>query len=169
MKFDESTRELKLRVHIEDNVLNQRQKKGKTEDRPKSKNRAKMASLLKFYNPLTFTRFSPFSVSQAILRRTHHNSHCSFFNSARNFTCLTASPSSSQHLIREQNHKEIGGVRHERTSLELWLHNTMSRKRELFKPKVEGKVGMYVCGVTAYDLSHIGHARVYVTFDVLYR
>lgn len=45
----------------------------------------------------------------------------------------------------------------------------MSRKRELFKPKAEGKVGMYVCGVTAYDLSHIGHARVYVTFDVLYR
>jgi cysteinyl-tRNA synthetase len=52
---------------------------------------------------------------------------------------------------------------------ELWLHNTMSRKKELFKPKVEGKVGMYVCGVTAYDLSHIGHARVYVTFDVLLR
>lgn len=52
---------------------------------------------------------------------------------------------------------------------ELWLHNTMSRKKELFKPKVEGKVGMYVCGVTAYDLSHIGHARVYVTFDVLFR
>lgn len=45
----------------------------------------------------------------------------------------------------------------------------MSRKKELFKPKVEGKVGMYVCGVTAYDLSHIGHARVYVTFDVLLR
>lgn len=45
----------------------------------------------------------------------------------------------------------------------------MSRKRELVKPKVEGKVGMYVCGVTPYDLSHIGHARVYVTFDVLYR
>ncbi|XP_010414173.1 PREDICTED: cysteine--tRNA ligase, chloroplastic/mitochondrial-like isoform X2 [Camelina sativa] len=52
---------------------------------------------------------------------------------------------------------------------ELWLHNTMSRKKELFKPKVDGKVGMYVCGVTAYDLSHIGHARVYVTFDVLLR
>ncbi|MBA0664320.1 hypothetical protein Goklo_004351, partial [Gossypium klotzschianum] len=54
-------------------------------------------------------------------------------------------------------------------SSELWLHNTMSKKKELFRPKVEGKVGMYVCGVTAYDLSHIGHARVYVTFDVLYR
>ncbi|KAI7733404.1 hypothetical protein M8C21_021343 [Ambrosia artemisiifolia] len=36
----------------------------------------------------------------------------------------------------------------------------MSKEKELFKPKVEGKVGMYVCGVTAYDLSHIGHARI---------
>ncbi|GER35322.1 cysteine--tRNA ligase [Striga asiatica] len=52
---------------------------------------------------------------------------------------------------------------------ELWLYNTMSRQKELFKPKFEGKVGMYVCGVTAYDFSHIGHARVYVAFDVLYR
>ncbi|CAL1388042.1 unnamed protein product [Linum trigynum] len=52
---------------------------------------------------------------------------------------------------------------------ELWLHNTMTKKKELFKSKLESKVGMYVCGVTAYDLSHIGHARVYVTFDVLYR
>lgn len=49
------------------------------------------------------------------------------------------------------------------------MYNTMGRKKEVFRPKVEGKVGMYVCGVTAYDLSHIGHARVYVTFDVLYR
>lgn len=45
----------------------------------------------------------------------------------------------------------------------------MSKKKEVFKPKVESKVGMYVCGVTAYDLSHIGHARVYVNFDLLYR
>lgn len=52
---------------------------------------------------------------------------------------------------------------------QLWLHNTMSKQKELFIPKVPGKVGMYVCGVTAYDLSHIGHARVYVSFDVLYR
>lgn len=52
---------------------------------------------------------------------------------------------------------------------ELWLYNTMSKQKELFRPKVAGKVGMYVCGVTAYDLSHIGHARVYVCFDVLYR
>jgi hypothetical protein len=32
-----------------------------------------------------------------------------------------------------------------------------------------GEVGMYVCGVTPYDDSHIGHARAYVAFDVLYR
>lgn len=52
---------------------------------------------------------------------------------------------------------------------ELWLYNTMSKQKELFKPKIPGQVGMYVCGVTAYDLSHIGHARVYVSVDVLFR
>ncbi len=51
----------------------------------------------------------------------------------------------------------------------LRLHNTMTRQKEVFKPKVEGKVSMYVCGVTAYDYSHIGHARVYVWSDCLYR
>ncbi|XP_058723227.1 cysteine--tRNA ligase, chloroplastic/mitochondrial-like [Vicia villosa] len=45
----------------------------------------------------------------------------------------------------------------------------MSKKKELFKPKIESKVGMYVYGVTVYDLSHIGHAPVYVNFDLLYR
>ncbi|KAL9231860.1 hypothetical protein vseg_007026 [Gypsophila vaccaria] len=52
---------------------------------------------------------------------------------------------------------------------DIYLYNTMSRKREVFKPKNEGKVGMYVCGITAYDFSHIGHARAYVTFDLLLR
>ena len=50
------------------------------------------------------------------------------------------------------------------------LHNSMSRKKEPFVPRRDdGKVSMYVCGVTVYDYSHIGHARVYVAFDVLYR
>lgn len=53
--------------------------------------------------------------------------------------------------------------------LDFQLFNTMTKQKEVFKPKDPGKVGMYVCGVTAYDLSHIGHARVYVAFDVLYR
>ncbi|KAM0941093.1 putative cysteine--tRNA ligase [Dioscorea sansibarensis] len=52
---------------------------------------------------------------------------------------------------------------------ELQIFNTMSKKKELFKPRVEGEVGMYVCGVTPYDFSHIGHARAYVAFDVLHR
>lgn len=51
----------------------------------------------------------------------------------------------------------------------LSIYNTMSRTKETFEPQVEGKVSMYVCGVTVYDLSHIGHARVYVAFDAVYR
>lgn len=51
----------------------------------------------------------------------------------------------------------------------LRLYNSMSQEKEIFKPKEQGKVGMYVCGVTAYDLSHLGHARAAVAFDVLYR
>ena len=51
----------------------------------------------------------------------------------------------------------------------LHLHNTLSGHLEEFVPLVPGKVGMYVCGVTVYDRSHIGHARALVTFDILYR
>ncbi|XP_042464995.1 cysteine--tRNA ligase, chloroplastic/mitochondrial-like [Zingiber officinale] len=51
----------------------------------------------------------------------------------------------------------------------LVLFNSMSKQKEVFKPLVEGQVSMYVCGVTPYDYSHIGHARAYVAFDVLYR
>jgi cysteinyl-tRNA synthetase len=51
----------------------------------------------------------------------------------------------------------------------LRMHNTLSGRLEEFHPIVPGKVGMYVCGVTVYDLSHIGHARALVTFDVVCR
>ena len=47
--------------------------------------------------------------------------------------------------------------------------NTLSGKKELFKPLKAGHVSLYVCGITPYDYAHIGHGRVYVTFDVLYR
>ncbi|EEF29017.1 cysteinyl-tRNA synthetase, putative [Ricinus communis] len=53
--------------------------------------------------------------------------------------------------------------------VEFKLYNTMNRQLEAFKPHVPGKVGMYVCGVTAYAFSHIGHARAAVIFDVLFR
>ncbi|KAL2546162.1 Cysteinyl-tRNA synthetase [Forsythia ovata] len=52
---------------------------------------------------------------------------------------------------------------------EFQLYNSMTKQKEVFRPRVEGKVGMYICGVTSYDFSHIGHARAYVAFDVLYR
>jgi len=52
---------------------------------------------------------------------------------------------------------------------QLELFNSMTKTKEPFQPLVEGKVAMYVCGVTPYDFSHIGHARAYVAFDVLYR
>ncbi|KAK8966501.1 hypothetical protein KSP40_PGU014401 [Platanthera guangdongensis] len=51
----------------------------------------------------------------------------------------------------------------------LQIFNSMSKQKEVFKPIEEGKVSMYVCGVTPYDFSHIGHARAYVAFDVLHR
>lgn len=51
----------------------------------------------------------------------------------------------------------------------LHLYNTMSRQKEVFTPRQSNTVSMYVCGVTVYDYSHIGHARAYVAFDVLYR
>jgi len=49
------------------------------------------------------------------------------------------------------------------------FHNTLSGRVEDFVPLKPGKAGVYVCGVTVYDRSHIGHARALVTFDVLYR
>ena len=51
----------------------------------------------------------------------------------------------------------------------LKIYNTMTRSREVFEPQEPGKVGMYACGVTVYDLSHIGHARAMVVFDVIQR
>ncbi|MDE5682029.1 MAG: cysteine--tRNA ligase, partial [Mailhella sp.] len=49
------------------------------------------------------------------------------------------------------------------------IYNTMTKKKEKFVPQVAGRVGMYACGITAYDLCHIGHARSAVVFDVIAR
>ncbi|EYU17315.1 cysteine--tRNA ligase [Photorhabdus aegyptia] len=51
----------------------------------------------------------------------------------------------------------------------LKIFNTLSRQKEEFKPIHPGKVGMYVCGITIYDLCHIGHGRTFVSFDVVAR
>ncbi len=51
----------------------------------------------------------------------------------------------------------------------LTLYNTLSRKKELFKPLNSPFVGMYVCGPTVYGDAHLGHARPAITFDLIYR
>ncbi len=51
----------------------------------------------------------------------------------------------------------------------LRFHNTLTGKAEEFVPLTPGEARMYVCGVTVYDRSHIGHARALVAFDVIYR
>ncbi|MCG6941724.1 MAG: cysteine--tRNA ligase [Thiohalocapsa sp.] len=51
----------------------------------------------------------------------------------------------------------------------LEIHNSLTRRKEPFRPLTPGRVRMYVCGMTVYDLCHLGHARVLVVFDVVYR
>lgn len=52
---------------------------------------------------------------------------------------------------------------------DLFLYNSLTRQKEKFEPITPGHVGLYVCGPTVSGESHLGHARPYVTFDVLYR
>jgi cysteinyl-tRNA synthetase len=49
------------------------------------------------------------------------------------------------------------------------IYNVLVREKQVFKPITEGQVMMYVCGPTVYDNSHVGHAKTYVSFDVVVR
>ncbi|MEP7296176.1 MAG: cysteine--tRNA ligase [Burkholderiales bacterium] len=51
----------------------------------------------------------------------------------------------------------------------LRIHNTLTRALETFTPLEPNRVRMYVCGITVYDLCHVGHARMMIAFDVIYR
>ncbi|MDH2926470.1 cysteine--tRNA ligase [Lonepinella koalarum] len=51
----------------------------------------------------------------------------------------------------------------------LKIFNTLTREKEPFKPINPNQIGMYVCGVTVYDLCHFGHGRTFVSFDVIVR
>jgi cysteinyl-tRNA synthetase len=53
--------------------------------------------------------------------------------------------------------------------MSLHIYNTFTRQKEKFQALHEGRVGIYVCGPTVYDHSHIGHAKSYVSFDVIVR
>ena len=49
------------------------------------------------------------------------------------------------------------------------LYDTLKRSKRLFEPLNSGAVGMYVCGITVYDVCHVGHARAMIVYDVLFR
>lgn len=51
----------------------------------------------------------------------------------------------------------------------LKIYNSLTKQKHEFKPLKAGTVGMYVCGITTYDYSHIGHARAYILFDIILR
>jgi cysteinyl-tRNA synthetase len=53
--------------------------------------------------------------------------------------------------------------------MDIRLYNTLTRSKEPLRPRDAGRIGLYVCGPTVYDDAHIGHARAYVAFDVLFR
>ncbi len=65
--------------------------------------------------------------------------------------------------------REIMTTRENAEIREIKIYDTMSRAKRVLEPIEPGKICMYVCGVTVYDLSHIGHARTFVTFDVVQR
>ena len=52
---------------------------------------------------------------------------------------------------------------------DIFIYNTLTRKKELFTPLHTDMVGLYVCGPTVYGEPHLGHARPGVTYDVLVR
>ncbi|KAL6985242.1 cysteine--tRNA ligase [Sarracenia purpurea var. burkii] len=138
----------------------------------RSKSPREMITLFKCYKPLIPIRTSLISRSRRLIHTHHHKISVAGDKYSDNRTRVRgfSSIGQSQPSVNEKTCKIIDGGGAEReSSSELWLYNTMSKQKEAFRPKVAGKVGMYVCGVTAYDLSHIGHARVYVCFDVLYR
>lgn len=53
--------------------------------------------------------------------------------------------------------------------MELKVYNTQKKEKEIFTPLNDNQVSMYVCGMTVYDFAHLGHARAYTAFDVIYR
>ena len=68
---------------------------------------------------------------------------------------LNKSPEASEAVVKEKADSTMR------------VYNTMSGKKEVFEPLEAGKVGMYACGITVYDNSHIGHARSAIVFDMI--
>lgn len=69
--------------------------------------------------------------------------------------------------INELSKRVEAVEKHKDKGRKMRIYNTLTRKKEEFVPIVPGKVSMYVCGITAYDVSHLGHARSAIVFDVI--
>jgi cysteinyl-tRNA synthetase len=52
---------------------------------------------------------------------------------------------------------------------QLVIYNSLKGEKEVFKPLVEGHIGMYVCGPTLYSEPHMGNMRTFINFDLIYR
>src|SRR5210317_1115135 len=52
---------------------------------------------------------------------------------------------------------------------QLKVYNSLSKSKEVFKPIIKGKVGMYVCGPTVYSNVHLGNVRTFMSFDLIFR
>ena len=63
----------------------------------------------------------------------------------------------------------LGASETRTTAMTLHIHNTLTRRLEPFEPLQPGQVRMYVCGITVYDVCHMGHARTNLTFDIVAR
>ncbi|KAM7492951.1 hypothetical protein LguiB_027560 [Lonicera macranthoides] len=130
-----------------------------------------MTNLLKYYKPLF--PFSPSLISSISKSLIHTHTHKFFITKSNPLPTRITTTFPSIPLVQSRqlttHSNSNGDISTEKQSSQLWVYNTMTKQKELFESRVPSKVGMYVCGVTAYDLSHIGHARVYVSFDVLFR
>ncbi len=69
----------------------------------------------------------------------------------------------------EQSTVDLGSKPGLTKKMSLRLYNTLNRRTETFRPLIPGQVSIYCCGVTVYDLCHLGHARSYIAWDVLRR
>jgi len=84
-------------------------------------------------------------------------------------SCGSASTKQSSFQNRSTPPSNYPATSPQFSSVSLRLTNTLTRRSETFEPLEPGKVSIYCCGVTVYDLCHLGHARSYIAWDVLRR
>jgi len=71
--------------------------------------------------------------------------------------------------LTQESMSNLTSTFHNQLASEFRIYNTLAREKQVFEPIEAGKVRMYVCGITVYDYCHIGHGRMMVAFDIVYR